>query len=155
MYFPTVEASNLLRQQLSLPKDFQGDQNILLIPFLQRHQAHVDSWIPFLRQLETVHPAVKYYELPTIQRMNIISRTFINEGMRAGIPDLHARERTITMYLDKVSFRASLELPDEKDIFVLLSDRQGQISWKTRGSFTSEKAESLVNTIKEILLLPA
>jgi len=96
MQFPTVSGSNLQRSKFTLPQDLQGELNLVLIAFQQWQQTQVDTWIPFARQLEKDHPALRYYELPTIQRLNTLARTFINEGMRAGIPDLVARERTIT-----------------------------------------------------------
>jgi hypothetical protein len=90
---------------------------------------------------------VRYYELPVIQRLNVLARTFINEGMRSGIPDRLARARTITLYLDKVAFRRALELPHEDDIYVLLVDRQGQVLWRSGGAFTPEKGEGLAAAV--------
>jgi hypothetical protein len=143
MQFPAVTGSNLQRKQLNLPQDFQGELNLVLIAFQQWQQNQVDTWIPFARQLEETHPGVCYYELPTIQRLNVVARTFINEGMRAGLPDPIVRERTVTLYLDKHEFRQALELPHEDNIFVLLLDRQGQVLWRAEGAFTPEKGESL------------
>jgi hypothetical protein len=148
MQFPTVSGSNLQRNKLTLPQDFQGELNLVLIAFHQWQQRQVDTWIPFARQLEKDHPAVRYYELPTIQRLNTLARTFINEGMRAGIPDLVARERTITLYLDKKAFREALQLPGEDDIHVLLLDRQGRVLWRAEGAFTPDKGESLAAAIR-------
>jgi len=148
MQFPTLSGSNLKRQKLSLPQDLEGDLNLVLIAFQQWQQRQVDTWIPFARQLEKDHPAVRYYELPTIQRLNALARTFINEGMRAGIPDPLARERTITLYLDKPAFRQALQLPGEEDISVLLLDRQGQVLWRREGAFTPEKGESLAAVVQ-------
>jgi hypothetical protein len=148
MQFPTVSGSNLQRNKLTLPQDFQGELNLVLIAFQQWQQTQVDTWIPFARQLEKHHPAVRYYELPTIQRLNTLARTFINEGMRAGIPDRLARERTITLYLDKEAFREALQLPGEDDIHVLLLDRQGWVLWRAEGAFTPDKGESLAAAIR-------
>jgi hypothetical protein len=147
--FPTVSGSNLQRTKLTLPQDFQGDRNLVLIAFQQWQQTQVDTWIPFARQLEEIYPAVRYYELPTIQRLNTLARTFINEGMRAGIPDLVARERTITLYLDKKAFREALQLPAEDDIYVLLLDQQGRVLWRAEGAYTPDKGESLAAAIRE------
>ena len=47
----------------------------------------VNTWIPFVQELEERIPGFVYYELPTIYEMPTISRTFINEGMRVGIAD--------------------------------------------------------------------
>ena len=146
--FPTVSGSNLQRTKLTLPHDFQGERNLVLIAFQQWQQTQVDTWIPFARQLEETYRAVRYYELPTIQRLNTLARTFINEGMRAGIPDLVARERTITLYVDKKAFREALQLPSEEDIYVLLLDRQGWVLWRGEGAFTPEKGESLIAAIR-------
>ena len=151
MQFPTVQGSNLQREKLTLPQDLEGAFNVLLIAFQQWQQRTVDTWVPFLHQLEGERPGMAYYELPTIQQMNVLARTFINEGMRAGIPDPVARERTITLYLDKAAFRRALDLPHEDDIYVLLVDRQGQVLWRTEGAFTPPKAESLVAAIEGVL----
>jgi len=148
MQFPTVSGSNLQRANLTLPQDLQGELNLVLIAFQQWQQAQVDTWIPFARQLEEDYPTVRYYELPTIQRLNALARSFINEGMRAGIPDLVARERTITLYLDKRTFREALQFPGEDDIYVLLLDRQGRVLWRAEGAFTPDKGDSLASAIR-------
>jgi hypothetical protein len=144
MQFPSVTGSNLQRRKLDLPEGFEGELNLVLIAFQQWQQRQVDTWIPFVKQLEEAHSAFRYYELPTIQRLNALARTFINEGMRAGIPDPVARERTITLYVDKNAFKQALQLLREDDIYVLLLDRQGRVLWGAEGSFTQEKGESLV-----------
>jgi hypothetical protein len=148
MQFPAVTGSNLKRKKLNLPEDLEGQLNLVFIAFQQWQQTQVDTWLPFGRQIEENYPAVRYYELPTIQRFNVLARTFINEGMRAGIPDPVARERTITLYLDKNAFREALQLPDEDDIYVLLLDRRGRVLWQAEGAFTPEKGESLAAAVR-------
>jgi hypothetical protein len=148
MQFPEVSGSNLQRQKVTLPQDFDGKFNLVLIAFQQWQQRVVDTWIPFVRDLEHANPGVKYYELPTIQRLNVLARTFINEGMRAGIPDPVARERTITLYVDKDPFRQALALADEGDIYILLLDEEGRVLWREEGPFAPAKGESLRQAIE-------
>ena len=148
MQFPTVTGSSLQRDKLTLPQDFEGERNLVFVAFQQWHQTQVDTWIPFARQLEETDPVLRYYELPTIRRLNAVARTFINEGMRAGIPDPVARERTITLYLDKKAFRQALELSSEDDIYVLLLDREGTVLWQAEGAFTPEKGEALAAVLR-------
>ena len=150
MSFPTVTGSNLLRQKMNLPVDFSGELNIVMIPFQQWHQRLVDTWIPFARQVEQTNPQVRYYELPTIYKMNWLSQVFLNEGMRAGIPDPLSRERTITLYLDKGPFKQALELPHEDDIYILLVDRQGKVLWREQGEFSHEKGADLTHVIEQL-----
>jgi hypothetical protein len=149
LQFPQVNGDNLQRNNFKLPRDFEGDLNILLIAFQRWQQTAIDTWLPLVQQLERTHEGVRYYELPTIQRLNRLARTFINEGMRAGIPDQTARERTITLYVDKIAFRQALELPHEDDIYVLLVDRQGRVLWRASGPFSSDEGRSLAKSIEE------
>ena len=143
MTFPTVNGSNLLREKLTLPRDFQGRFNLVFIPFEQWQQMEVDSWGALAEELEKQFDGLVYYELPTIQSRNTIYKMFINEGMRAGIPNPKTRERTITLYLDKADFRAALDMPDEEHIYVLLVDRQGKEFFRARGPYSREGEAAL------------
>ena len=147
MRFPEVSGSNLLRQKITLPRDLQGELNILLVAFYQWHQALVDTWMPVARQLEGSLPGVRFYEIPVIQKMNILYRTFINEGMRAGIPNQATRQKTITLYLNKKDFLRALNIPDDQTIWVLVIDRAGNVLWRSQDVFTPEKGEALRNAI--------
>lgn len=147
MTFPTVSGSNLLREKLTLPQDFAGDYNLLFIAFQQLHQDEVNSWIPLAEYCESQFPGLVYYELPTIRALNAFSKFFINEGMRAGIPNPKSRERTITLYLEKDEFRTALGLEDEKHIFVLLIDRQGNELWRARGPHSQSSEAELLEVL--------
>jgi hypothetical protein len=138
MTFPTVKGSNLLREKLTLPRDFQGGFNLVFIPFEQWQQTEVDSWMALAKELEEQFDSLAYYELPTIQSRNTFYKLFINEGMRAGIPNPKTRERTITLYLDKADFRSALHMVDEEHIYVLVVDQQGNEFFRARGPYSSE-----------------
>jgi hypothetical protein len=150
MTFPTVNGSNLLREKMTLPQDFQGRLNLVFISFEQWHQMEVDSWMVLAKALEEQFDSLVYYELPTIQIRNSIYKMFINEGMRAGIPNPRTRERTITLYLDKAEFRAALEMPDEEHIYILVVDRQGKEFFRARGPYSSEAEAALRQALSQL-----
>ena len=52
MVFPEVKGSNLVRREITLPYELQGDFNIVFIPFQQWHQRLVDGWLPMARQIK-------------------------------------------------------------------------------------------------------
>lgn len=143
MTFPNVNSANLLRQKKTLPQDFQGEFNLLFIPFKQWQQEEVNSWMGLVETLEEQVNGLFYYELPTIRSLNTLSRWFINEGMRAGIPNPKTRERTITLYVDKADFRVALNMTDEEHIYVILVDRQGNEIFRTRGELNSQAEAAL------------
>ena len=150
MTFPTVSGSNLLRQKLTLPQDFQGRLNLVFIPFEQWQQMEVDSWMALAKELEEQFDGLVYYELPTIQSRNSFYKMFINEGMRAGIPNPKTRERTITLYLDKADFRTALGMSDEEHIYILVVDRQGNEFFRARGPYSREGDVALCQALLQL-----
>ena len=150
MKFPSVSGSNLSRKKFQLPYDFEGKLNLVFIPFQQSQQWTINTWLEFARQLEQENHHVRAYELPTLQSMNSLSQKVINEGMRAGIPDQRLRDKVITLYTEKSAFRRSLGIPHENDVYVYLVDRSGNILWRSSGSFTAEKRQSLLHSLKQV-----
>jgi hypothetical protein len=150
MIFPTVTGSNLLRQKLTLPDGFRGRLNLVFVAFQRRHQIEVDTWGPLAEELEEQIEGLFTYELPTIESRGAVSRLFINEGMRAGIPNARVRERTITLYLEKAVFRSALEMPDEEHVYVLVIDGRGQVLFRARGPRTPEAEAALRGALQEL-----
>ena len=67
--FPDVQARNLEGLDVRLPDAFAGERNVVIIAFLRKHQALVDSWIPWLEEHAAADPGLCFYELPTIGRI--------------------------------------------------------------------------------------
>lgn len=147
--FPKLTATNLNGKKLTMPNEFAGEFNLIIIAFQQWQQSSVNTWIPLCEQLESTLPDFHYYELPTIRSMNFLARSFIDGGMRAGIPSPDTRGRTITLYLDKRDFRQTLEISDESLIHLLLVTPDGEILWRETGNFTDTKAQSLIEFLKK------
>lgn len=84
MSFPTINGSNLRRQKLSLPQDFEGRFNLIFVAFQQWQQMEVNTWVPLAEKLEEQFPGLVYYELPTIRSLNTLSRFFTPESCARG-----------------------------------------------------------------------
>jgi len=141
--FPVVTSANLEGRILTLPAEFAGERNVIFVAFLRRQQDDVDTWVPFVKPLLARTPGTDYYEIPTIKRMIAPMRWMINRGMKGGIDDRAARERTVTLYIDKDPFKRSLAITDEDAIHVLVVDRAGRVLWRTTGAFSTEKGREL------------
>jgi len=148
--FPVVSGYNLQREEMEFPRDFGGELNLVIVPFQQRQQLDVNTWLPAAQELERRFSEFVYYELPTIYELPTLSRTFINEGMRAGIPDITSRERTVTLYLDKDSFKNALEITSEETIYLFLVDQEGEIYWREEGRFSDQKVDGLLQVLETL-----
>lgn len=80
-----------------------------------------------------------------------IYRTFLNEGMRAGIPNKATHARTITLYLDKSAFRKALDIDNEQNMWLYLFDRSGKVLWRTAGRFSPQKGTALKDAADSFL----
>jgi hypothetical protein len=76
-------------------------------------------------------------------------RSFIDGGMRRGIPDAAVRAATITLYIDKDPFKRSLGIASEDDIYVLLVDRAGTIHWRARGAYAEHAFTELAKLVEQ------
>lgn len=141
--FPPLKSETLEKQVVQLPQDFQGERNLLFIAFERKQQKDIDTWLAQMKRYEDLDKGFRYYEIPTIDKMNRFTRWFINTGMRNGIPDKKARERTITLYIDKEPFKRSLQIPDEKKIYGMVVDRSGNVLWRATGGYDEAKGKSL------------
>jgi hypothetical protein len=141
--FPTVSGKNLQRKTVHFPQDFPAQYTVVLMAFRQYQQNDVNTWLPFVSVLEKLYRDVAYVEFPVVWEMSPFRQLMLNEGMRAGIPDQKARQRTTTLYLDKANFRNQLGIKNEDHIQVMLVTDQGEVLWRTAGRFNPEKGFDL------------
>jgi len=148
--FPRVEGSNLEGEHFTLPTDFKGELNVVLIAFAREQQRDVDGWMPFLKTIAEARSDVRVYEIPILGRRYRLMRSFINGAMRRGIADQAVRAATVTLYIDKAPFRGALNLPDEDRIYVLLVDREGKVHWRADGRFGAESGAELMRHLGRV-----
>lgn len=151
LLFPVVQGENLSGRQMTLPKDFEGKANIVIIAFQREQQLSVNSWLPAIQELEKKHSDIHFYELPTISTGYKLIKWIIDNGMRSGIKDLKTRDHTITLFTDTKKFRKELDLSTDETIYVLLVDSSGAVRWKTSGSMTPTSAASMNSAIDELM----
>jgi len=149
LHFPVVHASNLEKQEFTLPADFEGSSNLVLVAFEREQQKNIDTWLHEMKRFEDLYPNFRYYELPTIERPNAFVRWFIDNGMRRGIPDRKARQRTITLYVEKKQFCEALAISNQKQIYAFLVDRKGNVLWRAEGDFDEAKGASLNSALSQ------
>lgn len=146
--FPAVQGRSLERRDYEIPSGLEGRWNLLFVPFLQRQQRDVDAWFDALGDLEAKYPDVAAYEIPLLRRFPKRYRRWIDDGMRAGIPDPDVRARTITVYTHRARFLERLGLDDETKIWAGLVHRDGAVVWQAVGPVTQVALDSLFATLE-------
>jgi hypothetical protein len=145
--FPSVRAQDLDGTVLELPHALAGDPSVVIVAFERGQQAMVDTWLPWLSELQRLSPGIEVYEMPTISRRWLPARRLIDGGMRAGIPDPETRRRTVTTYTDVGAVLEALGLPGTSTIAVVVVDAGGTILWQGLGGYRATLAAELAEAV--------
>ncbi len=154
-YFPAVRGRNIDNQAFTLPQDFEGEYNLVLLVFTQEQQALVNTWLMSLRSLEADFPNLQVYELPTLPQFNWFQRRMLDYWMSSGISDPQARATTITLYTDVDAIQNALVIPDTSTIRLVLVDRAGSVYWQGQGAYSAEQFQDLSQVVLSLAVQPA
>jgi hypothetical protein len=143
---PTIETQTLNGRKITLPRELPGEKTLVLMAFTRGQQVNVNTWIDGMKLSESPYAWV---ETPVVGKRNGLSKVFIDNGMRSGIRDVATREKTITLYTDRVALLKAMGLKESiKGIFAVVLDRQGNVLASVEGDYSSAKASTLVDALK-------
>jgi hypothetical protein len=148
MRFPTLAARDLEHTDYTLPDDLPGQWRVVLMPFKRWQQIVVSAWSDALEPLTSVHPDLTVWEVPTLSKLWAPARSYIDGGMRAGIPDEDVRLHTLTAYANLDDVARALDIPGFEEVQVFLLDAGGNIVWRSSGEPDAEKAHTLADALE-------
>ncbi len=114
-----------------------------VVAFQRHQQGLVDSWVPWLEERAADHAGLCFYELPTIGRIWIPVRRFIDGGMASAIREPVILRRTLTVYGDVGRVTGPLGIKNRSTIALFLVDASGVVRWSGSGGFDSVTARDL------------
>ncbi len=141
-YFPQITGIDLHGKKRELPQAFDKNLNLVVVAFKREQQANVDTWIKVADEIMAKNSEVGFFEVPLIYQLNPVSRSFVNNGMRRGVIEDKARQRTITVYTDREQFFKIMNMKEEK-IYLLVLDKNGKIKKQITGDATKENIVTL------------
>lgn len=147
---PAVTGFDLHRNRLDLPGDLRG-ATVAVVAYTQRQQLDVDTWLPYLIDLERRVPELTVYEFPTVPPMGVAGQEYLDGVMRAGIRDPGARSRTVTLYVDVAAFNAALGFSSTSSINLAVLDDAGAVRWSTSGRYSDPAATALEQAVLDTL----
>jgi len=142
--FPSVTSWSLDKQKVILPSGLEGQTDFLILSFALEQKKDVDSWMPTAQALQHSNFQFRYYQLPVAERENFVFRWWETSSMRSDETDPVAWHWIVPLFVDRQKFLKDLDIPNEKQIVVLLVDRQGHILWRASGAMTEDKRAALM-----------
>lgn len=141
--FPALTTYSLDKTKLNLPSDFAGQLNLLLISFQPEQQTQIDTWMPVAQAIQHTNFNFRWYRMPVSSTENFIFRWWENSSMRSDETDPETWPWIAPLYVDKDSFRHSLDIPSEHQVIALLVNKQGHVLWRAAGPLTNDKRNAL------------
>lgn len=141
--FPPLTSYSLNKTKLNLPGDFAGRLDLLLISFRPEQQPQIDTWMPVAEGLQHTNFDFRWYQMPVSDRENFIFRWWDNSSMRSDETDPERWPWIVPLYVETHSFRRSLRIGTDRQISVLLVNKQGNVLWRAEGPLTPDKRDSL------------
>lgn len=145
--FPHITSYSLSKTKLNLPGDFAGKIDLLLISFKPEQLTQIKTWMPTAEGLQHTNFNFHWYQLPVSDHENFVFRWWDNSSMRSDNTDPESWPWIVPLYVDVNHFRRDLHIPNERQIAVLLVDKQGKVLWRSEGSITPEKRASLLAAV--------
>jgi hypothetical protein len=139
---PKVSFDNLSKDRLTLPADFHGDRNLLLLYFDLTQQPEIDDWNAIIDRWRAGDPSLSSYTLLVSSQKNFLSRWWQNASMRSASDPSHW-PTTLPVYVDKRAFERKLGISSEKEVLLLLADRQGRILSRISGPSTDSNRNAM------------
>ncbi|MGB6133749.1 MAG: hypothetical protein WCC14_11125 [Acidobacteriaceae bacterium] len=142
--FPQVTAYSLAKQKVTFPGGMAGKTDLLLISFAPEQQKDLQSWLEAGQAIQHTNFQFHYYELPVEGRENFVFRWWESSSMRSDETDPESWPWIVPLFVERHTFTAALQIPNEKQVVALLVDRQGHILWRASGPMTPDKRASLM-----------
>ena len=145
--FPSVEGTSLEDEEIKIPEYFKGSTVVIILGYKMDSQFDIDRWLIGLDQTQT---DIKVYEIPTIQGLfPRMFSTFIDEGMRSGIPK-ELWGGVITIYGDGAELQEFTGNENPNNARVILLDNQGKIFYFHDRGFSVQELNKLRAKIEEL-----
>ena len=150
---PTVTSYSLDKTKVTLPDELAGQHNVLILYFEPNQNEAAVAWATALQPVKYAHPEMQTYILPVYPRENFLYRWWIDTSLRSSATPAQEWRTTIPIFVDKNKFLPALEIKDEKQFVVLLTDKSGHVEWRIAGPLNDSKLASLVAAFSNLASL--
>ena len=140
---PTISFYTLSKDHLTLPADFRSDRNLLLLYFDLTQERDINDWNAVIDGWRGSDSSLASYTVLVSPQKNFLSRWWQNASMRSASPDHSHWPSTLPIYVDKHAFEQKLGITTEKQVVLLLTDRNGRILSRVGGPPTDSSRMAL------------
>jgi len=144
---PTLHATRLDLQPVSLPQDLPARPTLALVAFAKTQRAEVDSWIHGLRLHHD--PSIAWLKVPVLNDPGTPkARDAAIERLQQRHPQEADRARLLPLFTDRDAFVRNVGLSGTDHAGVLVVARDGRVLARVEGHYDEDKAQALLETLQ-------
>ncbi len=138
VFFPSVKAQTLNRNEITIPDDFTSQSNVLLLAFDRNTVSATDVWDAALLPLRQSSEQIQVYSTPVTSNPGALVRSTVNNLYRDLYGDTARRERVVILYVEEDEFLSALKISqaDMTAPVVLVVARDGEVIGRVQGPAT-------------------
>jgi hypothetical protein len=146
---PAVSAQRLDRMTVPIPEGLPAERTLALITFKGAQRADVERWIDGLRLRDSGN-TVAWMRMPVLEDPgNAAARSAIENRLLAKYPGADERAQLVPIFTDRAAFIRSVGLGSTDQVHAIVVGRNGEVLARAGGEFTEDKAEALLETLRE------
>lgn len=148
MRFPTLSVSGIDGRSLTLPRDFSGRHNIVIVAFAREQLAQMASWHLALDEMRDSLEGLAVYQLfvvPLLPYWFQVAQDVLLRRMVAAQPGIS----TFAVRTDLNDFNRALDIPTVASMYTLLADAAGEVLWRSQGPCDTTRYVSLKRSIRK------
>ncbi|MEO1282197.1 MAG: hypothetical protein AAFV69_10725 [Pseudomonadota bacterium] len=127
MRIPTQKARTLSGLNVTIPTDFTGERNALLIAFDRSHLLFFPAWRAALREALAADSALGFYAVALVGDVPRWHQRLLAWALRLEIGDEFSREHIALMMEDPVAWGQALGITSFDAPLLVICDRAGEV----------------------------
>lgn len=145
---PSLSAQRLDKQSVPIPHGLPANRTLAIITFKGAQREHVERWIDGLRLRHD--RAIAWLRMPVLDDPgHAAGRTAIENRLLAKFPDAGDRAQLVPVFTDRAAFIRRAGLDDSHQVHAVIVNRNGEVLARAGGEFDADKAEALLETLRE------
>jgi hypothetical protein len=148
---PELHAQSLAETKVDLPGGLKGKIGILILGFSKQASSQSRTWGDSITRDFGSDARVVYYQMPVLAEAPGFVRGFIVDSIRKSLPDSQ-RSHFVPILKDAAPWKSVAGFSGGDDAYLVLTDANGQVQWRTHGA---PQAETYNELKKRIVALEA
>jgi hypothetical protein len=140
---PTLTATTLSGEPMSLPGDAKGRTSVLVFGFSKAAVKLTKPWVESCRAAADA----RCYDVRMLEDVPKSFRGMVERGMKSGYP-VELQRMTLLAYHDNEAWRGYLGVTDPKSAYVAALDADGYVREIADGSFSDAKLKHLLEVVQ-------